>query len=231
MKQRRRWINSSLFAFLYVWDNYHFNSLDSKHGPFDKYIKLNLAMVMAMLSLVTSYISPALTFYILLCTIEQIDLTLNFVAIIARVVSIIYILFYLIAIGGSLMGGIWTKYAQYVSVCFGVFTYILLGLVCYNIVGVYLNLNQNGVDFTNFSQMSILVMILVNLGIFFIILIIHIVTHPKLVWRLMLDQLSYISYQGAYTQTMVIHAFCNVDDVSWGTKGSSSSHGGKKYET
>jgi cellulose synthase/poly-beta-1,6-N-acetylglucosamine synthase-like glycosyltransferase len=28
---------------------------------------------------------------------------------------------------------------------------------------------------------------------------------------------------------MVIHAFCNVDDVSWGTKGSGSS-GTKKYE-
>lgn len=36
---------------------------------------------------------------------------------------------------------------------------------------------------------------------------------------LLKNWLSYISYSGAYTQTMVIHAFCNVDDVSWGTKG------------
>jgi chitin synthase len=188
-------------------------------------------MIIAMLSLVTSYISPALTFYILLCTIEQIDLNLNYVAVIARIISIIYILFYIIAIGGSLMGGLWTKYAQYVSICFGVFTYILLAMVCYNIIFVYLNLSGNGVDLNNFSQMSILVMILVNLGIFFLILIIHLVTHPQLVWRLMVDQFSYISYQGAYTQTMVIHAFCNVDDVSWGTKGTTTSHGAKKYET
>ncbi len=39
-----------------------------------------------------------------------------------------------------------------------------------------------------------------------------------------------MGYTGAYSQTMVIHAFCNVDDVSWGTKGTQAS-GGKKYES
>lgn len=31
--------------------------------------------------------------------------------------------------------------------------------------------------------------------------------------------LSYLYYQAAYTHTFVIYAFCNVDDVTWGTKG------------
>ena len=30
--------------------------------------------------------------------------------------------------------------------------------------------------------------------------------------------------------TMVIHGFCNVDDVSWGTKGVSGQGGVNKYE-
>ena len=38
-----------------------------------------------------------------------------------------------------------------------------------------------------------------------------------------------MTYTGAYSQTMVIHSFCNVDDVSWGTKGSTGT-GVKKYE-
>lgn len=38
-----------------------------------------------------------------------------------------------------------------------------------------------------------------------------------------------MAYTGAYSQTMVIHAFCNVDDVSWGTKGSSGA-GISKYQ-
>lgn len=73
MKQRRRWINSSLFAFLYVWKNYYFNSMESKHSFFDKYLKLNLSMVLALLSFVTSYLTPCMYFYILFATIQQIN--------------------------------------------------------------------------------------------------------------------------------------------------------------
>lgn len=65
---------------------------------------------------------------------------------------------------------------------------------------------------------------------FFIILIIHIPTHCVFVLKLIINIPSYLYYTGAYAQTMVIHAFCNIDDVSWGTKGSSSNNGGKKYE-
>ena len=35
MKQRRRWINSSMYAFLYVLKNYHYNAYESNHGGFD----------------------------------------------------------------------------------------------------------------------------------------------------------------------------------------------------
>lgn len=109
------------------------------------------------------------------------------------------------------------------------FTFGVLGLVVYNIVGIYLTLDGAGIDFTNFSQMSILVIILANLGIYALILILHLFTHPEYVWKMIVNQISYVSYQGAYTMTMIIHAFCNIDDVSWGTKGSLSHSGSKKY--
>lgn len=69
----------------------------------------------------------------------------------------------------------------------------------------------------------------INAVCFLIIILMHLPTHAKFVCKILLDTPSYIAYTGAYSQTMVIHAFCNVDDVSWGTKGSSGS-GGKKYE-
>lgn len=40
--------------------------------------------------------------------------------------------------------------------------------------------------------------------------------------------LSYLYYQAAYSHTFVVYAFCNVDDITWGTKGSS---GDKQQET
>jgi len=35
-------------------------------------------------------------------------------------------------------------------------------------------------------------------------------------------------FTGAYAQTMVVHGFCNIDDVSWGTKGATDAHAGGK---
>jgi cellulose synthase/poly-beta-1,6-N-acetylglucosamine synthase-like glycosyltransferase len=185
-------------------------------------------MLISALSFLTSYFTPALYFYVLFETIYQIDPDNTVVSIIAKVVSIAYVIILLVAIAGGLMGNIWTKYAHSVSACLTVFTFAMWGLVTYNIVAVYLSLNDKGIDWTNFSQMSILVMVGINLVGFFINIILHIFTHRDEVLRLLADQISYLAYQGAYSQTMVIHAFCNIDDVSWGTKGSSSS-GGKKY--
>ena len=135
------------------------------------------------------------------------------------------------AIAGGLAGSVWTKHAHHISRIFSVITFALLGLVSYNIIVIYLNLNTTGVDTTSFTQMSILVMIAINIIGFFLLLLLHVPTHCDLVCKLLADVFSYWYYQGAYAQTMVMHSFCNVDDVSWGTKGSTGAHGGNGYET
>jgi chitin synthase len=231
MKQRRRWINSSLFAFLYVYKNYYFHAMDSKHNFFDKYVKLNLSMFLALLSLLSSYITPSIYFYVLYQTIVQIDITSNRGAIAARIVSIAYVMVYLVAVAGGLTGSIWTKHAYLVSAVLSCFTFAMLGLVLYNLFFVYLGFTTTGIDYSSFTQVIILIMVIVNIGMYYFLVLMHLPTHPQFVLRLFIDQFSYLTFQGAYSQTMVSHAFCNVDDVSWGTKGSTGSHGGKKYET
>lgn len=37
---------------------------------------------------------------------------------------------------------------------------------------------------------------------------------------------TFLYYTGAYTHTLLIYSFCNIDDVSWGTKGSTDNEGG-----
>jgi len=187
-------------------------------------------MILALLSFLTSYITPSIYFYVLFATIYQIDPSNPACSILAKIVSILYVLVYLVAVAGGLTGSVWTKHAHIVSGILSCFTFAMLGLVVYNILVVYLDFTGNGIDFTNFNQVSILIMIIVNLGLYYFIIFMHLPTHYKYVGKLFLDQISYLTYQGAYAQTMVAHAFCNVDDVSWGTKGSTG-HGGKKYET
>ena len=106
----------------------------------------------------------------------------------------------------------------------------MLGLVTYNVAIIYLGLGSTGIDVTSFNQMSVLVMFGINIGGFFLLILLHLISHPQLVWRLICDTISYWYYQGAYMQTLVAHAFCNVDDVSWGTKGATSKHG-EGYES
>jgi chitin synthase len=231
MKQRRRWINSSLFAFLYVFRNYYFNSMDSTHSAIDKYIKLNVSMLLALLSFATSYAIPSMYFYILFATIYQINPSDFWIVLLSKIVSISYILVYLTAVAGGLTGSIWTQNAHVISAVLSIFTYAMFGLITYNIVFVYLGFGTTGIDFNNFNQVSILVLTIINLLMYYFVVFMHLPTHCNFVWRLLKDQISYLSYQGAYAQTMVSHAFCNVDDVSWGTKGSTAQHGGKKYET
>jgi len=72
-------------------------------------------------------------------------------------------------------------------------------------------------------------MVCINIGVYLLLLILHLPTHCGEVMRLLAGTISSIAYNGAYMNTMVIHAFCNIDDVSWGTKGANKS-GPKKYE-
>ena len=59
----------------------------------------------------------------------------------------------------------------------------------------------------------------INILGYIIIAFIHLPTHCVFVWKLLVDVISYLMFQGAYSHVMVIYAFCNVDNVSWGTKG------------
>ncbi len=114
---------------------------------------------------------------------------------------------------------------------FAVITFGMFGVVIYNVFVIYLGLTSTGIDFQNFNQMSVLVIAGINVGGLFLLIFMHFFTHPRLVFRLLCDTFSYWYYQGAYMQTLVAHAFCNVDDVSWGTKGSTGKHGDQGYYT
>jgi len=111
MKQRRRWINSSLFAFLYVFKNYYFNAIESKHGVFDRYVLLNISMILSLLSFATSYFTPSLYFYIIYATIAQINVTNDITTILAKICALIFVIVYIVAIAGSLAGSVWTKHS------------------------------------------------------------------------------------------------------------------------
>lgn len=98
----------------------------------------------------------------------------------------------------------------------------MLALVIYNVVGVYLQIEELGSFASIFaSSETAMVFIITSINVFayVVIAILHLPTHCEFVFKLLFDVLSYLAYQGAYSHVMLIYAFCNVDNVSWGTKG------------
>ncbi len=141
MKQRRRWINSSYFAFEYVERNYYFNVMESNHNCFRSYFLLPLSMIMAKLSFVNGYFTPAFFFFTLFTTVKQ-SASLPWIPYVANFTGLLYVLTVFICVGGSLMGTIWTKHAWKASLVFTLFTFVMLGLVIWNVIGVYIGTNN-----------------------------------------------------------------------------------------
>ena len=78
-------------------------------------------------------------------------------------------------------------------------------------------------------QIYFIILIACNIGSFTVIAFFHIFTHHKRVWEIIYSTPAYIYYSAAYTHTLVIYSFCNIDDLSWGTKGDLGVSGTKKY--
>jgi cellulose synthase/poly-beta-1,6-N-acetylglucosamine synthase-like glycosyltransferase len=141
MNQRRRWINSSLFAFLYVYKNYYYNVMDSNHNFCRKYCTLNLSMIIALLSMLNAYITPALYFFVLYSTIYQ----LGFPGAewVAKLVCMLYCFVFFSAVGGAITGRQWSKRAHVISVVLAGFTFLMILLVIYNVLFIYLRITKN----------------------------------------------------------------------------------------
>lgn len=195
--------------------------MESSHNFMRKYILLGFSMLLALISFINGYLIPAFYLFALYTTIVQ-SASNIVVQYAAEVLTLIYIFMILLCVVWSLFGQEWTKKAHYLSYIFSFYTFLLLSLVIYNVVGVYLQIDYTKKFFDLFKDTesaTVLIITSINVFAYIIIALIHMPTHFKFVWRLLIDVISYLAYQGAYSHVMLIYAFCNVDNVSWGTKG------------
>lgn len=94
-------------------------------------------MVLALISFLNGYLIPAFYCFALYTTIVQ-SASNIIVHYAAEVLTLIYIFMILLCVVWSLYGQEWTKKAHYLSYIFSFYTFLLLGMVIFNVVGVYL---------------------------------------------------------------------------------------------
>ena len=52
-----------------------------------------------------------------------------------------------------------------------------------------------------------------------LVLFFHLTCHTKRVFEVIRDSIWYFYYSANYSLKIVVYAFCNIDDLSWGSKG------------
>lgn len=72
-----------------------------------------------------------------------------------------------------------------------------------------------------------IIVVFCNLGMIILVIISHLFGGAFMVRDIIISSLSYIFYSATYSHTLVIFAFCNIDDVTWGTKGLAAADGQK----
>ena len=126
---------------MYVFRNYYYNAMESSHNFFRKYILLGISMFLGLVSLINGYMIPAFYCFVLYTTIVQ-SASNYIIQYAAELLTLVYIFMVTLCVVWSLFGQEWTKSAHYLSYIFSFYTFLLLALVLYNIVGVYFEIES-----------------------------------------------------------------------------------------
>lgn len=116
------------------------------------------------------------------------------------------------------------------SAIIGIYQFLMYFILIYNAIANYIlnifDYHPTGAD-NRILQILIYTMAGSNFGTMVLLVLINWRHIPSILSNLV----HYIYFSGAYTHTFVIYSFCNVDDVSWGTKGLTKNDKQINYKT
>ena len=232
MNQRRRWINGSLYALLYVLKKSSGRIFRSEHSPISKIMFL-FSMFFALINVMLSYFTVGLYFiFTSIMAIEVFDKynfyndTKNTISTAGGIMIFAYIMLVLSLFFYSLLlkSRDAIRRFQFISTILGLLTLVSFGstvYVTFNILAMEensTNLNKDAktepIMVEGREQLQILaILTLVSYGV-------PVILNPtKSLVDILFSTVDYLFYMPTYVHTLLIYAFCNIDDLSWGTKG------------
>ena len=228
MKQRRRWINGTWFAFFYVYNQYRTKITKSSHSFIRKFF-LVLSMFYAFLNAMNTYCLIGFYFVFLWMILKAmfnkynwtmmgplatLDTMLIFIYMLSVLSLFFMSLFYnkperkafLFSFSSSILG-------LYLLFQFIVFIYIVV--IIYFFPPARDNPNS---AMTSLELVALQMKYLIAIGVssYAIVCTLNL---RKSLRDILCQTKDYVYYSPAYFHTLLIFAFCNVNDLSWGTKG------------
>lgn len=247
MNQRRRWINGSWFALYYVLTACWGKILSSKHS-FIRRCAFYFSMFYSIVNLFTAYFAVGFYFVFLHMLCFEFFSQYNFYSDSTNTTSSIagFIMFmYVMLVGGLFYYSLVFKSReairkfQFISTVLGIFMLLSFGYMAYVIITIIFLENdtllnkrikivnqiaeiEENFDLTQYNTIVLYdpTMLRALVAINILCYIIPVIINPcKSMFDVLFSTLDYLFYAPCYVHTLLIYAFCNIDDLSWGTKG------------
>ncbi|CAK9437506.1 chitin synthase I [Lodderomyces beijingensis] len=220
--QRRRWLNGSFFAAIYALA--HFAKIWSSSHSFGRKIFFQIEFFYQFIGLIVSWFS--IGSYFLVFRILTTSLTapeLNFSP--GNVLSVIFLWLYLASIVTTfvLSFGNKPKGTERFYIVIVVFFAILMAYMIFAAIFLAVHsiqaIHQSGnftvtLFFENAQFRDLIVATASTYALYFVASFLYF--EP---WHMFTSFAQYILLSPSYINVLNIYAFCNIDDVSWGTKG------------
>ncbi|OMJ24313.1 Chitin synthase 2 [Smittium culicis] len=229
ISQRRRWLNGSFFAMFYAIIHWY-RMFSTSHNIFRKLL-LFFEFIYQCVSMLFTWFSLA-NFYLAYYFLAQgaafaaknnvsLDPFFGYGEVVTDIIRILYIMalitMFILALGNRPQG---SKFIYGFSVF--IFAVIMVVLTYITLFGIIKKINSTdlnqGIDIFKDSYFrDIVISTASTYGLYLVASIIYL--EP---WHMITSFLQYILWVPSSINILMVYAFCNIHDVSWGTKGDTS---------
>lgn len=221
--QRRRWLNGSFFAAIYSL--VHFPKVWRSSHSFGRKVFLHIEFIYQFLNLVVSWFSIGTYFLVFrILTTGLADSSLNFAP--GNILSVIFLWLYLASLVTTfvLSFGNKPKGTEKFYIVIVIFFAILMAYMIFAAIFMAVHSIQEiyndqtkitvALFFQNARFRDLVVATSSTYALYFLASFMYF--EP---WHMFTSFIQYILLSPSYINVLNIYAFCNIDDISWGTKG------------
>jgi len=210
IKQRRRWLNGSFFASLYTI--IHFNRLwkDATHSLFMK-CAFSVQFTYYFFNIVMNWFLPA-NFYLAFLFLTEFNSTLQTLPAVANVLNLFYVFMTMaqIVLGLGNTPDEMKQMYMFSSLFYGLFAYMVIALSFVYMLSKPPTIMISGAEVPSYV---ITVAACASIGCFFVAGVLH-----NELTAVSFSFLQYMFMLPTFTNVFTIYSFCNIHDISWGTR-------------
>ncbi|SCU96483.1 LAME_0F16402g1_1 [Lachancea meyersii CBS 8951] len=220
--QRRRWMNGSFFAALYSF--IHFYKIWSSGHSVGRKFMLNLQFIYLALSSLVSWFSLSSFFLVFRILTMSIAVTYNDQKVF-RVLSVIFLWLYGVSVLITFILSLGNKPKGTSKFYLSTFIFFAILMVYMIFCSIFMSVHsiRNIIDAGNVTFKSLLLQetfrdLVISMGSTYCLYLLSslVYLHPM---HMFTSFVQYLLLSPSYINVLNIYAFCNVHDISWGTKG------------